>query len=1169
VKPDAIANGEPLRALLKVTKEAELEALHPRLELKDNSDTAKKLREAIAIAIPLSNLNKESLANSHPEHAKAAEATHKRLLELQDSLSKMVWLYNAVVKGAEDYSLGFSFQKYTGLSVELVNYLYDISPELLAQYIYRECVPEKDVTLKMIKSDDRDAHRTIYTEIQSAIFGKEDVDRLKKALRGYLDRAIWPDPKRLPPEKRVVMLISGGESPGVNDYFALAARRYARQGYSVEVLKFGLDGFKAETPEEFAKRRVPVTADMADNIEGMPGACEGTARINLDKEIMTKAVAYLKGYCKTVVMIGGNDHLKQASDLAWALTAAGSDIVVVGLPKTIDRDTKVYPVGAHSAGKYFRDSVIRAAPLPGSKKIAVVQAMGRDCGALAYMGGYMNDTEGCTPEQIRKMRRIDPTVIVAAPEWSVGENNVVVTSFADLINAVKVRWDKYGAVTVVMSEGFRTACRKTEDGRIVSDDSVLNEVCKNPYFRSRFESVKTDKLGNILFGEIDIGDFLVEAISWIMGLERDEQLFYENSGYSYRARPPEETDAVVADKATLLLVEYTTDPSKRKEILNDVGKCIAAGVSLKGVKDAELKVMRLQDALGTVDVKALGIGAETPQTSNIIGVIRPLDRLAEISEEGESLLPSLSRDEELAIKTDVAETMIASQGESAWDMNRTNICAITNKDADEIIERLKKRVKTGSSPSKANRYIWERTAQATLFIPSSAITSLRDIVAFIYSANRSYKMCNIIVSGNLKINECDSLLGELKTLRKKDERGNDAPDDSVRTLIDAAARDEEHNYLFGSELPNLIRLALTKTTPTLKSVLDTLGFPTEEGKRMSGIRTNIVGESLNPLPGERAGRNGGSAAATAESGVKEVPPAETREQEIDTLGRIIAGMEARLTTTASVEERQHLTAQLKEAREELEVLVREESHAGRGESARTTAADALTADELFKAVSDGMPLRAQRFVENIFRSLTERRDKASDREKTIVLGIDTDIGQNYQNSALAATLYPAIRRLKALKDEKTGKELFPNLMVVIKAGAALEEELVGLKNAGEIDLANTFAVVREANLAVGVFDKIKNAAWITAINDTNAKDGTYLPIFEALTLSMMAASDADAEAIKELYNEIAAEEKSAEDIRTMIGEKIIRLLPKDMNRFDNRKVKNLYDLAAREIHAAA
>lgn len=173
LEPGAIGNGAPLTELAQGK-------LPPKASLTDNEyqEITQKLLKAIGLAIKLSIINESQVPSQHQARAKQALGN---LIILQNNLSKDAYLYNADIRGSEDYLLGFNFQDYRGFALEVVKGLYDISPLHLAQYVYHECVPEGGVITE------RDDHRAVYNEIQSAIFGQNEVVALKKDLRRFIN----------------------------------------------------------------------------------------------------------------------------------------------------------------------------------------------------------------------------------------------------------------------------------------------------------------------------------------------------------------------------------------------------------------------------------------------------------------------------------------------------------------------------------------------------------------------------------------------------------------------------------------------------------------------------------------------------------------------------------------------------------------------------------------------------------------------------------------------------------------------------------------------------------------------------------------------------------------------------------------------------------------------
>lgn len=800
--PGAIGNGRPLRDLLR--GQLPPKATYPQV------GTVTKFYEAISLAITLASQKIGTLPEGYNERADEAADILRRLINDRGFSDSSLHIFNAIVKGEENYLLGFSRQGKIGLSVELIQAL---PTRLLAQYIFHEAVSEKGLAVT------RDDHRNIYQIMQTAIFGAKDVEELRAALRSFINEGAnqdWPNPASLPPEKRVLMLISGGESAGVNNYFADLARRLAAKGYSLELVKFGLDGL-VKAAAEFDGTRTWVDWKKADKIKDMPGATEGTARVKLDDkahpEYMANALANLRGYCKTLVMIGGNDHLGEAGKIAGKLKDEGIEMVVVALPKTIDRDTKVYPIGASSAGRDANDFVLRAAPLPGSNKCVIAEIMGRDMGWLAVRAGDMRPRPDTTEFEERKMAAIAPTVVIAVPEWSVDEHGEQVVLLSDIAAAVKARMEKYGAATVLVSEGFRLS--KT--------DPLLEKILdRNPLLKVRFSQVKTDVQGNLILNELGISDFIAEMLEMeLPGIIGKQNLSRELFGYAVRARVPDELDKAIADDATAKAAALITDEAQRQAVITQGGVCICADLRLDKVREAMTKVQPLTAVQGKVDLKNSGLYTIEELTAmNVLGPALPTDNLVDIPK-AEGLTQPAGKNIALAI------TAVNSMSESARDMNRVNLCVFPGPDGDALVDAVNP---VNRKPiSKADAYVIERTNMATMYIDIPA--PLTAIIRTAYHAYEKEKFVNIIISGNFWVWAQDPLL---ETLSK---------DAAAKAIIDAASMNERGRLVFGRRIVDLLAAALGNA-----EVVKAAGV--EPKKLMSGIRKNAMDESLNLLPGE-------------------------------------------------------------------------------------------------------------------------------------------------------------------------------------------------------------------------------------------------------------------------------------------------------------------------------
>ncbi|MDO4555610.1 MAG: 6-phosphofructokinase [Lachnospiraceae bacterium] len=151
----------------------------------------------------------------------------------------------------------------------------------------------------------------------------------------------------------------------------------------------GIEGFLKDTV-------LNITEDMSEEtLEGLkitPGAYLGSCRYKLPEdlsdpvypELFKKFEQYNIGY---FFYIGGNDSMDTVSKLSRYAAAHGSDIRIMGIPKTIDNDLVLtdHTPGFGSAAKYVATTVCEIgidASVYDSKSVTIVEIMGRHAGWL-------------------------------------------------------------------------------------------------------------------------------------------------------------------------------------------------------------------------------------------------------------------------------------------------------------------------------------------------------------------------------------------------------------------------------------------------------------------------------------------------------------------------------------------------------------------------------------------------------------------------------------------------------------------------------------------------------------------------------------------------------------------------------------------------------------------
>lgn len=180
--------------------------------------------------------------------------------------------------------------------------------------------------------------------------------------------------------KRIAILTSGGDAPGMNAAIRAITRKGLYHGFEV----FGVEkGFQGLINGTF----LPMSLESVAGILDQGGTILKTAR---SEEFRTEAgQAIALGHLKTqlidvVVVIGGDGSMQGAMRLA----EIGINTVVI--PASIDNDMPgtEYSIGFDTALNTILDAANKIRDTSISHdKVAIVEVMGRNCGNLALMSG--------------------------------------------------------------------------------------------------------------------------------------------------------------------------------------------------------------------------------------------------------------------------------------------------------------------------------------------------------------------------------------------------------------------------------------------------------------------------------------------------------------------------------------------------------------------------------------------------------------------------------------------------------------------------------------------------------------------------------------------------------------------------------------------------------------
>ena len=186
--------------------------------------------------------------------------------------------------------------------------------------------------------------------------------------------------------KKIAILTSGGDSPGMNPVIRAVVRTCIYNNMEVYGVKFGYDGL---IKDNIYKMNVSSVADIIQK----GGTILGSAR---SKEFMTnegieKAVNNLKHYkIDGLIVLGGDGTFKGASVLS------DYGINTVAIPCTIDNDMGYtdYTIGFFTSINTVADAITKLRDTSSSHGRAnILEVMGRKCGDLALYSGIAGGAE--------------------------------------------------------------------------------------------------------------------------------------------------------------------------------------------------------------------------------------------------------------------------------------------------------------------------------------------------------------------------------------------------------------------------------------------------------------------------------------------------------------------------------------------------------------------------------------------------------------------------------------------------------------------------------------------------------------------------------------------------------------------------------------------------------
>ena len=186
--------------------------------------------------------------------------------------------------------------------------------------------------------------------------------------------------------RRIAVLTSGGDGPGLNACIRAVTREALQRGSQVFGVRWGYKGLINGEIDELTSRDV-------GGIMNRGGTFLGTARCPEFKEIQVRRTALRQMNqlgIEGLVVIGGN------GSLAGALALHKMDFPTYGVPASIDNDINGtdMAVGVDTTLNTILDAIDRIKDTAASHQRAfLIEVMGRDCGYLALASGLAGGAE--------------------------------------------------------------------------------------------------------------------------------------------------------------------------------------------------------------------------------------------------------------------------------------------------------------------------------------------------------------------------------------------------------------------------------------------------------------------------------------------------------------------------------------------------------------------------------------------------------------------------------------------------------------------------------------------------------------------------------------------------------------------------------------------------------
>jgi len=190
----------------------------------------------------------------------------------------------------------------------------------------------------------------------------------------------------MPGLKKIAVLTSGGDAPGMNAAVRAVTRGALARGWEVFAVRNGYKGLLGGAFEQLLARNVGGIIQSGGTVLGSarcPEFAEPGGRAQALSNLRTRGIDAL-------VVIGGNGSQSGSASLAR------EGFPVVGVPSTIDNDLygNDVSIGCDTAINITLEAIDRLRTTASSHQRAfAVETMGRNCGYIALMAGIAGGAE--------------------------------------------------------------------------------------------------------------------------------------------------------------------------------------------------------------------------------------------------------------------------------------------------------------------------------------------------------------------------------------------------------------------------------------------------------------------------------------------------------------------------------------------------------------------------------------------------------------------------------------------------------------------------------------------------------------------------------------------------------------------------------------------------------